>query len=202
MPSQITNVSNNIDATYPVAGQDNDSQGFRDNFGLIKRALTTASNEITNLIQNTAKTNTSTNFYNNQVQDAVLVGESYLADSYGGSGWGSNNLLASSGTVSISYGTADYFIVELNGDTTYNINGWPDTGRLGKITLEIQPTDPGPYTVQFFSGASPTIHWDSNTDYGGGSGFTSTTVDIQIWDVWTTNSGDDLYIQLKGLWGA
>ena len=23
---------NNIDTTYPVAGQDNDSQGFRDNF--------------------------------------------------------------------------------------------------------------------------------------------------------------------------
>ena len=36
-----------IDATYPVAGQDNDSQGFRDNFNQIKTQLTTASTEIT-----------------------------------------------------------------------------------------------------------------------------------------------------------
>ena len=27
---------NNIDSAYPVAGQDNDSQGFRDNFTNIK----------------------------------------------------------------------------------------------------------------------------------------------------------------------
>ena len=28
-----------IDATFPVAGQDNDSQGFRDNFNQIKTDL-------------------------------------------------------------------------------------------------------------------------------------------------------------------
>ena len=31
---------NAIDQTYPVAGQDNDSQGFRDNFSNIKTSLT------------------------------------------------------------------------------------------------------------------------------------------------------------------
>ena len=30
-------VTTGIDATYPVAGQDNDSQGFRDNFSQIKK---------------------------------------------------------------------------------------------------------------------------------------------------------------------
>ena len=29
----------NVDGTYPVAGQDNDSQGFRDNFTNIKTIL-------------------------------------------------------------------------------------------------------------------------------------------------------------------
>ena len=38
-----------IDATYPVAGIDNDSQGFRDNFNSIKTNLTTAGSEITAL---------------------------------------------------------------------------------------------------------------------------------------------------------
>jgi hypothetical protein len=37
----------NIDITYPIAGQDNDSQGFRDNFKNIQTGLDTARSEIT-----------------------------------------------------------------------------------------------------------------------------------------------------------
>jgi len=40
MASSIT--ADNIDANYPVAGQDNNSQGFRDNFNLIKNSLVAA----------------------------------------------------------------------------------------------------------------------------------------------------------------
>jgi len=39
----------NIDETYPISGQDNDSQGFRDNFTNIKTQLDTASSEISGL---------------------------------------------------------------------------------------------------------------------------------------------------------
>ena len=42
-----------IDPTFPVAGQDNDSQGFRDNFGAIQTALETAKTEITGSNQQT-----------------------------------------------------------------------------------------------------------------------------------------------------
>ena len=38
-----------IDGTYPVAGQDNDSQGFRDNFTNIKTNFDYAASEITDL---------------------------------------------------------------------------------------------------------------------------------------------------------
>lgn len=40
---------NNIDGTYPVAGQDNDSQGFRDNFTNIKTNFQYAEDEINDL---------------------------------------------------------------------------------------------------------------------------------------------------------
>jgi hypothetical protein len=53
MASSIT--TTNIDATFPVAGQDNDSQGFRDNFSQIKTQLSTASTEITSLQANRSK---------------------------------------------------------------------------------------------------------------------------------------------------
>jgi hypothetical protein len=47
MASNIT--TTNIDITFPVPGQDNDTQGFRDNFIAIVNALTTASMEISDM---------------------------------------------------------------------------------------------------------------------------------------------------------
>jgi hypothetical protein len=47
--STITNYSNSIVAEFPIAGADNDSQGFRTNFTQIKSALRTASTEISDL---------------------------------------------------------------------------------------------------------------------------------------------------------
>ena len=35
-----------IDAAYPVAGVDNDTQGFRDNFSIIQTGLQTAKTEL------------------------------------------------------------------------------------------------------------------------------------------------------------
>lgn len=42
-------VPSNIDSTYPIAGQDNDSQGFRDNFTNTKTNFQRAADEITDL---------------------------------------------------------------------------------------------------------------------------------------------------------
>lgn len=52
MTSNITSFSQNIDTNFPVQGQDNPSQGFRDNFAQISLALDTAANEITDLQTN------------------------------------------------------------------------------------------------------------------------------------------------------
>lgn len=49
---------NNIDITYPIAGQDNDTQGFRTNYINIKNNFVQAATEITNLQANV-------NFYSN-----------------------------------------------------------------------------------------------------------------------------------------
>jgi hypothetical protein len=62
--------STDIDAEYPVAGQDNDSQGFRDNFTTIKNSLATAKSEITTLESTTAKLNATNDFNGNLLQEA------------------------------------------------------------------------------------------------------------------------------------
>ena len=64
--------STSIDATYPVAGQDNNSQGFRDNFNTIKSNFATAKTEITSLETNTAKLNSNNNFAGNEVSGALF----------------------------------------------------------------------------------------------------------------------------------
>ena len=53
MASTIDDTS--IDATFPVAGQDNNSQGFRDNFNTVKSNFVAAKSEITTLQTNSAK---------------------------------------------------------------------------------------------------------------------------------------------------
>ena len=70
MASSITTTS--IDATFPVAGQDNDSQGFRDNFSQIKTQITTAGTEITALQSSRATTNANTDFNGHDVKRANL----------------------------------------------------------------------------------------------------------------------------------
>lgn len=46
MASTITNLINTIDTGFPVAGQDNDSQGFRNNFSIIQQSLLATQGEI------------------------------------------------------------------------------------------------------------------------------------------------------------
>jgi Chaperone of endosialidase len=55
MASTITNLINTIDTTYPVAGVDNDSQGFRNNFTIIQQSLLATQGEIDS-INNTIST--------------------------------------------------------------------------------------------------------------------------------------------------
>jgi hypothetical protein len=58
MASNINPV--NIDITYPIAGQDNDTKGFRDNFTNIKNNFSVAAKEITNIQTTLASTPTLT----------------------------------------------------------------------------------------------------------------------------------------------
>ena len=64
---------NNIDGNYPVAGQDNSSQGMRDNFTNIKVNFQSAAAEITD-IQNKGifKSALTGSTLDNNMADAVL----------------------------------------------------------------------------------------------------------------------------------
>lgn len=61
-----------IDEKFPVAGQDNDSQGFRDNFDVIKKSLQDANEEVTDLQDNAARKDTDNEFAGNSLVDVNL----------------------------------------------------------------------------------------------------------------------------------
>ena len=54
-----------VNSNYPVAGQDNDSQGFRDNFTVISSNFVAAKAEIEALQTNSAVKNADNNFLGN-----------------------------------------------------------------------------------------------------------------------------------------
>ena len=64
-------IASTIDDTYPVAGQDNDSQGFRDNFNIIKTNFVEAKSNIEDL-------------QNKVVLKAPLLGESSVSNNFNG----------------------------------------------------------------------------------------------------------------------
>ena len=76
-------VPGNIDGTYPKAGQDNSSQGFRDNFNAIKTNFTTAASEITDLQTNKANLNASSDFADNEVTRAKFKDTSETVYAHG-----------------------------------------------------------------------------------------------------------------------
>ena len=65
-------VPGNVDGTFPKAGQDNSSQGFRDNFLGIKNNFTEAKTEIEAIQSNKANLDSANNFAGNTISNAVL----------------------------------------------------------------------------------------------------------------------------------
>ena len=130
MASSISTTS--IDATFPVAGQDNDSQGFRDNFSQIKTQLDTASSEITTIQTNQAVTNATTNFNGHDIQNAILidVGQKIVA----------KGTVSGSQTIDLSAGPVQ--TITTSGALTLAFTNFPvedngSTNAYGKVKLII-----------------------------------------------------------------
>jgi len=128
-------IPGNIDGTYPKAGQDNSSQGFRDNFSEIKNNFTTAATEITDLQNNKASLNSSNDFNDNEVIKAKLKNTSETVYTHGS---------VSSGAVTLNHDNGHYQTLTITADTTFAFSNFP-TGALGRIILDITvaPTSTG-----------------------------------------------------------
>ena len=131
-------VPGNIDGTYPKAGQDNSSQGFRDNFSSTKNNFTEAKTEIEDLQTNKANLNSANNFSGNTIQNAVFKDNSETVFAHGS---------VSSGSVTLNHENGHYQTLTITANTTFAFSNFP-TGSVGRMILDItvEPTSTGVLT--------------------------------------------------------
>lgn len=126
---------NNINGSYPVAGQDNDSQGFRDNFTNVKNNLTFAKTEIEDLQQNAIlKGALAGTTLDNNLNNAILKGAQMLKSTQT-----INDLDALSGAVTVDWNDAHFQILETSGNVTLSFDNWPTSGFYTSIRLQVTP---------------------------------------------------------------
>ena len=137
-----------INEQFPVAGQDNDTQVFRDNFDTIKTSFRNAQQEITDLQDNSARTDLDNDFNLNKISNAVLQQNREQKFNWGN---------YSESSIDIDFELGSYQILSLGanvnmqftnlpGDPVYSSETTPI--GMGKITLELYSSG-GSYVVNF-----------------------------------------------------
>lgn len=123
----------NIDGTYPIAGQDNDSQGFRDNFTNIRNNFAFAKSEIEDLASKAVlKSALVGSSLNNNMNGALLSGATirdFREVRY--------DIGEASGTILLDHANGHYQTITLTDDITVSF-AWPVSGSLGRIRLEAE----------------------------------------------------------------
>jgi len=149
-----------IDETYPVAGQDNDTQGFRDNFNYIKTALTTTGTEITALQNKTAGIDVSSitdgGDFNGKIVSNTISKATHKSILNPGTNATAN--------VELNWRNGDYQTFKIVSDVTFafNVNNFPTQntgndqgyGNLQEFEIELRG-----------DGTQRTVSFSTNGDY-------------------------------------
>ena len=126
-----------INENFPVAGQDNDTQVFRDNFDTIKSNFRFAQEEISDLQDNVVRTDIDNNFNQKIIESAVFKG---CRDQFFDAGSS-----FPSPTITVSFANGAFQKIQLATNSTLVFTDFPadTTGnpiQVGKVTIELYTT--------------------------------------------------------------
>ncbi len=183
-----------INENFPVAGQDNDTQVFRDNFETIKTNFSTAKTEITDLQDNVARTDGDNDFLYN-ILGSVTLNDAYLRKKdYGAA------IVA--GPQDVSFKQAMYHVIKLGTDISLSFSEFPTgavdatgLGQIGKATLELYG-DGTARTITFTTSGSTVLK--KSPGFPGSVTVTSATnpVIIEVWQ----HSASVIWLNYLGLY--
>ena len=183
-----------INENFPVAGQDNDTQTFRDNFDTIKTNFSSAKTEITDLQDNAARTDEDNDFLYNVVGSLTLQDAYLRKKDYGAA------IVA--GTQDISFKQAMYHVVKVGANTSLSFTEFPTgvvditgLGQIGKATLELYG-DGSARTITFTTTGGTVIK--KSPGFPGSVTVTSATnpVIIEVWQ----HSATVIFLNYLGLY--
>ena len=178
----------NIDANFPIAGQDNSSQGLHDNFSAIKLAFSTATIEISDLQTYTAKKNETNDFQFNSLVRANLQNSGFLA----------NNTVTPTGELDFSQGSYKKVVTTTaTPTTTFYVSHWPTSGIsgvdiYGQLRLEVAAPTNSTHAINFTAPTGTLLHDSSNVRLP----YTASTATTSIWDLWSTDGGLTVFVTL------
>lgn len=182
-----------INENFPVAGQDNDTQVFRDNFNQIKTNFSEAKTEIEDIGANSARTDGDNDFNGYSLLNANLQNVSSKKLNYGDP--------ISSGTQEISFTQSPYHIITFSAACTLSFIEFPTAavdelgvGKVGKVTLELYSDSTTSRTISFL--ASGTTVFKKSSDFPGTLTVSSATnpVIIEVWQ----HSEDVIFLNYLG----
>lgn len=187
-----------INENFPVAGQDNDTQVFRDNADTIKTSLRNAKDELTDILTNAAFKDEENNFELNNITNAVLI-NNRIGKFDGGA------ITASPTT--IDYKNGDYQIYRVGGNLSIDFLNFPGDPvfssevtpiGMGKVTLELY-SDGSSRTVNFITSGGTVIKSKDFPGYASGSPVLTLTsaTDPVIIEVFR-HSADVIYMRYIG----
>jgi len=131
MASQIN--PNDIDGAYPVAGQDNNSQGFRDNFTNTKTNFNYAAGEITDLQNNVllksalSGTTLDNNMGGSLLYDALIQDFAATRVAIG----------TVSGSQTVNYASGHYQTLTTSGNVSLAFSNFPAAGTQGWVIVRV-----------------------------------------------------------------
>jgi hypothetical protein len=124
---------NNIDGTYPVAGQDNNSQGFRDNFTNIKTNFQYAEDEISELQSKALLKSALTGTTLDNDMLGSLIYNATIAD------FGATRLALGtvSGSQTINYALGHFQTLTTSGSVSLAFTNFPVAGIAGVVSVQV-----------------------------------------------------------------
>lgn len=135
---------NNIDGTFPTAGQDNDSQGFRDNFTNIKNNFAFIKSEVEDLQAKALLKSALTNsVLNNDLSASGTTLNNAQLTAFSETYYDNGSLLSAQ---TIDYSNGNFQKITTGGSLTLSFTNWPSAGVAGKVSIWISVTSTG-YTV-------------------------------------------------------
>jgi hypothetical protein len=188
-----------INTAYPVAGQDNNSQGFRDNFTAISVGLSTAKTEISALQQNAVLVQdlatSSIPVVNNMLGSTLSNG---LISQINPVFYNLGNVTSAGSLININNGPVQQ--VRLTGSATLTFSNWGPAGSFSSIKLIIFSDQSTSRTATLATTNSGIMR--TATGWVGGTGPITVVLGtnnlFEVIEAWTTNGGANVYLKNIG----